>query len=176
MSAGSFPVDVGSGPGDFAPVGVPFRGSAPTPYDRPGVAPFGELVAAAYDGPAPVPYGGPSVQAVAGPYGGRTATPYGWPQARRPGECSAQQSALSRPPPPALKNPNGSYGTGGGGHGVGASMSTVALGQVAVGLPAEAGLTHADFSVGEPVGPVPNMTSPSFNCHHTLCHNPPDIS
>ena len=53
---------------------------------------------------------------------------------------------------------------------------TVALGQDAVGLPAEAGLTHADFSVGEPVGPVPNMTSPSFNCHHTLCHNPPDIS
>ncbi len=108
MSAGSLPIDVGSGPGDFAPVGAPLRVSAPTPYDRPGVA------------------------------------------------------------------LDGSCGTGGGGHGVGASMRTVVLGQDAGGLPAEAGLTHADFRVGEPVGPVPNMTSPSFPCHHTLYSNPPD--
>ena len=33
-------------------------------------------------------------------------------------------------------------------------MRTVALGQDAEGLPAEAGLTHADFRVGDPVGPA----------------------
>ena len=37
-------------------------------------------------------------------------------------------------------------------NGVGASKRTVVLGQDAGGLPGVAGLTHADFRTGEPVG------------------------
>jgi hypothetical protein len=51
-------------------------------------------------------------------------------------------------PPPAANNP-GDTGEGTDHGSEGASMRTVALGQDAGGIDAEAGLTHADFRAGE---------------------------
>ena len=78
-------------------------------------------------------------------------------------------------PPPAAARPNASHGGGSGGHGHdghGGGERTVALGQQAGGLPAEAGLTHSDFRAGEPVGPA---CVPRTPCHAPLATTAPTL-
>ena len=80
---------------------------------------------------------------------------------------------MAQPPyggPAAAQPPYGGPAVTPAGYGVGARTRAVVLGQDAGGLPAEAGLTHADFRAGEPVGP--EHIRPRFLAHPLAIDTP----